>query len=38
VGVGLLVGLVLWLVAAGLTVQAVRSFNRTRLLSDSGSA
>jgi ABC-type Na+ efflux pump permease subunit len=36
VGVGLLVGLVLWLVAVGLTMAAVRSFNRYRLLSDFG--
>jgi len=36
VGVGLLVGLVLWLVAVGLTMAAVRSFNRYHLLSDFG--
>ncbi len=36
VGVGLLVGLVVWLAAVGLTIAAVRSFNRYRLLSDSG--
>jgi len=36
VGVGMLVGFVMWLVAAGLTMAAVRSFNRYRLLSESG--
>ena len=34
VGVGLLVGLVIWLVAIGLTTAAVRSFNRYNLLAD----
>lgn len=32
VGIGLLIGLVLWLIAAGLTYLAVKGFNRTRLL------
>jgi ABC-type Na+ efflux pump permease subunit len=35
VGVGMLVGLLMWAIAIGLTVQAVRSFNRSRLLSES---
>jgi len=34
VGVGLLVGLVLWLIAIGVTIAAVRSFNRYSLLAD----
>ena len=34
IGVGLLVGLVVWLVAIGLTTAAVRSFNRYSLLAD----
>lgn len=34
VGVGLLVGVVLWLAAAGLTVLAVRTFHRDRILSN----
>ncbi|MCD4673481.1 MAG: hypothetical protein K8R77_12525 [Anaerolineaceae bacterium] len=35
VGVGLLMGLVLWLAALGLTTMAVRSFNRYKLLGES---
>jgi ABC-type Na+ efflux pump permease subunit len=36
VGIGLLVGLVVWLAAAGLTAAAVRSFRRSQLLSAAG--